>query len=275
MTILKTSDEIKIYYQFVNKKSTKTPIVFVHGFSLNWTCFKNEINFFKKEGHPIIYFDLRGHGKSSKGIKLENYSFERFSKDILEILTANNIKRKVILVGYSLGGMISIKFTSTHQSKIKKLILIDTADKAPNQIPMIKQIQKNNIFRSTLTFLIQHHKKSTKKDENLTKKDEEGNAKIVFVEQLMNNDSKSMIEISDTIFSGEKFKVNQITCPTLIIESLKDEFFSKKEELELSRKLQKNIIKFFPAHHDIIMREPETISREIKQFIHTNKDFFE
>ena len=273
MSIITAADGTKIYGQFVNKKSTKTPIVFIHGFVLNWTCFEKEIAFFKKRGHPIVYFDLRGHGKSGRPRSAEAYSFPTFVDDIKRVLQRFSLKKKVILVGYSLGGMIALHYAAQYPNRVSKLIIIDSADKAPEKNKLAHLAEKSKFFRTAYSFLAQEHPKRSRKERDVSIEEIHMNPKLFFTEQVFRTDPEILLHLVDTIFSKES-KITTITVPTLLIGSKDDEFFSAKQELALAKKIPRTIIKVLPGKHDIIMRQPHLISTEIKQFLHTNASYF-
>ena len=69
---------------------------------------------------------MLGHGKTP--CKKEKLTLNDFTKQLDEIL--NNLQvDKINLIGFSLGSLIALDFTSKHQNKIDKLILIGTTYK--------------------------------------------------------------------------------------------------------------------------------------------------
>ena len=74
----KSFDNTKIYYD-INKKSNKS-LVFLHAWSHNHTVWNKELRYFQRKGYSILAPDLRGHGKSDKPEKLQDYHFNKFSK---------------------------------------------------------------------------------------------------------------------------------------------------------------------------------------------------
>ena len=74
-------------------------------------------------GYRIITFDERARGKSEKSA---DYSFEGCLKDISAIIDATGVKQP-ILVGWSLGATIAVRYTAQHPDSIAGLLLIDGA----------------------------------------------------------------------------------------------------------------------------------------------------
>lgn len=268
MAKLKTSDGIKIKYKHLGRELNKNPIVFIHGLGLDSTVFKEKSKYFKKEKHPVISVDLRGHGESDKGKKVKDHSLKRLVKDIEEVLAINKINKKIILVGYSLGGMIALKMAENNK-QIKKLIIINSSDKAPDKNKFIKKFLKYSTLEKLANYI-----ENKKINVNVKNEYDKQHRLIYFVKQIMKNNPYSMIEMIKTIYSKNKINARKIIAPTLILASTEDEFFSEKQAKKLSKKINKSIIKIYPEKHDLPLKKPKLIFQEIKQFIYTSDEYF-
>ena len=89
-----------IFYEYIKGKSPC--IVFIHGLGANCTAWQREFAHFQKKGYSALRFDLRGHGMSSKITP----KFNDFSRDLFALVRINRLK-KIILVGHSMGGLIT------------------------------------------------------------------------------------------------------------------------------------------------------------------------
>ena len=49
------------------------PLLFIHGFSQSYWCWKKQFNDPRLDQFRIIAFDLRGHGRSGKPLDKESY----------------------------------------------------------------------------------------------------------------------------------------------------------------------------------------------------------
>ncbi|MFT4304499.1 MAG: alpha/beta fold hydrolase [Candidatus Woesearchaeota archaeon] len=280
MPYFKSHDGTKIYYNYLNKKSNKPVLFFIHGHLNNWTCFRDEINIFKKENFPIIYIDLRGHGLSEVPEKDEHINLNYMIEDAKFLIDKLKIK-KIVLIGHSLGGMLSLSFTIKYNHLVHKLIMIDSAYKYPDKIKFLHTIAEKHLLKKIFRRYFDHkdinvHKRTQKKIENdLTKEEKKTNPYIFFVKNLLRNNPETIFYLADEILNTKINNLNKVKCPVLLLGHLSDQLFSKKEQIETAYKLKKHLIKFFEGTHDSVMRDPITISQEIKQFIYTNKQFFE
>ena len=114
-------------YYFFNKKDS-IPIVFIHGVGLNHKMWNNQVDYLNE--FSILTYDLLGHGKTP--CNKDKLSLKDFSDQLLGILDHLKIE-KINLVGFSLGSLISLDFTSRFQNKVEKLILIGTTYKRSDQ----------------------------------------------------------------------------------------------------------------------------------------------
>ena len=114
-------------HYFFNKKDT-IPLVFIHGVGLDHQMWNPQINNLNE--FSTITYDLLGHGKTP--YKKEKLTLNDFSNQLVEILEHLQIN-KINLIGFSLGSLIALDFTSNYEDKINKLILIGTTYKRSNQ----------------------------------------------------------------------------------------------------------------------------------------------
>ena len=108
--------DIELHYQ---EKGSGEPFVFLHGNGEDSSYFKNQMDYFK-EKFRVIALDTRGHGKSPRGSS--PFTIEQFSRDLYDFMNARQISRAVIL-GFSDGANIAMKFAMSHPEIVKALIL--------------------------------------------------------------------------------------------------------------------------------------------------------
>jgi len=110
------SGEIKIYYE---EQGVGTPLVFLHGFSLDRRMWQGQIDYFS-DRYRIISYDARGHGKSDA--PETNYSREDRVSDLLALV--DNLKLdRFHLVGLSMGGGDALRFAIDYQDRLISLTL--------------------------------------------------------------------------------------------------------------------------------------------------------
>lgn len=98
------------------------PILFVHGFPLSGEMWNPAVERLSNRWTCIVP-DLRGHGRS--GVS-DEASMAAYADDLAGLLDAIGEKRRVALVGLSMGGYIAFEFFRRHHSRLRLLVLADT-----------------------------------------------------------------------------------------------------------------------------------------------------
>lgn len=113
-------DGVKIHYTV---EGSGTPVLLIHGLqgsaAANWT--RPGITAALAQSHRVIAMDARGHGDSDKPVTEAEYGVAMV-EDVIALLNRLDI-RKVRLVGYSMGGMISLKTAVLHPDRVQSLLL--------------------------------------------------------------------------------------------------------------------------------------------------------
>ena len=101
------------------------PIVLIHGWPLSDEMFEYQFNDFINNNFRVIAITLRGFGKSDKPYC--EYNYDVHASDIKMILSKLHVK-DAVLVGFSMGGSIAIRFVSKDSGDhVSKLALCGAA----------------------------------------------------------------------------------------------------------------------------------------------------
>jgi pimeloyl-ACP methyl ester carboxylesterase len=111
-TIATSSGDIA-YFEALPEGGTHSPFlyVFLHGLSSNHTTWVGMMKSLSALGVSSIALDMRGHGYSDKTKEKARYDIAVFASDLRAILAQEVFaKRKVVLVGYSFGGLVALQY---------------------------------------------------------------------------------------------------------------------------------------------------------------------
>jgi len=101
------------------------PIVLIHGWPLSDEMFEYQYNDLITNNFRVIGITLRGFGKSDKPYGV--YDYDIFAWDIKNVLSKLDVK-DAVLVGFSMGGSIAIRYVSTYNGAyVSKLVLCGAA----------------------------------------------------------------------------------------------------------------------------------------------------
>ncbi|GBF37515.1 alpha/beta fold hydrolase [Leptospira johnsonii] len=117
--------EVKLFFKEYPPKETATlttPILILHGLfgsSKNWVSVSDFLSHYSK----VYSLDLRNHGDSPHS---SEHSLSAMAEDIKEFIEDRRLK-KVILLGHSMGGLVSMTFALRYPEMVEDLIIQDIA----------------------------------------------------------------------------------------------------------------------------------------------------
>jgi pimeloyl-ACP methyl ester carboxylesterase len=121
-----TAANFKIENKGVNivyddSKKGDTTLVFIHGWGINKSYWKNQDTAFAKQ-YRVVAMDLPGFGESGKNRK--TWTVEDFARDVSAVLNGLDLKN-VILIGHSMSGAIALETALNNPARVIGLIGID------------------------------------------------------------------------------------------------------------------------------------------------------
>jgi len=245
-----------MFYQYLEKKKSKTLLVFTHGFVVDNQTFKSQVKLLK-EKYSILVWDLPQHGKSKSQ---EFVSLDQTSRELEKILVKYKQKYdNIILIGQSLGSMINQVYANNFPEKISAIIDV-------GGMPM------HHKYSKMIIYLIKFFSKILIKVYSLEslgrKKANKLESKKYISEKVNQTNKKEIKELVDKILNYNK--INLIDLPTLIINGE----FENKSIMKKAKKWSKEsdnfefyIIK--NAGHIANQDCPEEFSKKVDEFIET------
>ncbi len=97
-------------------------IVFVHCWTCDHQFWKHQIDYFSKK-YRVVWLDLAGHGQS--GSTRSDYTMASFGEDVAAVVHRAGGNR-VVLVGHSMGGPVSIEAAKILGDKVVAVVGVDT-----------------------------------------------------------------------------------------------------------------------------------------------------
>ena len=117
-------DGLEIAYHEWGTASSAPPVFLHHGFvadaNSNWV-YPGVVDALVAAGRRVIGIDARGHGSSEKPHDPSRYGFAAMSRDLITLFDVIGTA-EVDLVGYSMGGMVSV-VTATRDPRVRRLVV--------------------------------------------------------------------------------------------------------------------------------------------------------
>lgn len=119
------SDGARIYVEEFGPESP-VGVIFVHGSVLRTDVWHYQMAL--DTGRRMVFSDLRGHGRSTKGEA--SYSISTLGSDLLSVMDQVGLEEAVV-VGHSVGGQVALQLCHDRPelmgSRIKGLVLVNTS----------------------------------------------------------------------------------------------------------------------------------------------------
>jgi pimeloyl-ACP methyl ester carboxylesterase len=122
-----TVDRAGVKLSYEETGSGSPPMVFVHGWTCDRSFFAPQVEHFKVN-HRVLGVDLRGHGASDA--PEDGYSMSVHADDIAWVCEDLEIEGAVV-VGHSMGAIISVELAARHPRLVSSLVLVDAGPIAP------------------------------------------------------------------------------------------------------------------------------------------------
>ena len=245
------------------------PVVFVHGYtgnSRNWALTVPAL----RENFRTISVDLRGHGLSAKPASEDDYALEVMASDVYELLKSLDVTG-CLLVGHSMGGMVSQLLILEHPEIVRALVLVDTAAEVPKGLLHEERLnQRKRLIEMAET---EGMEAVFEEQERITPLHPALAAKPRFVEiwreQFLMTSREAYIACAKAMSSRRSLlgELGAISVPTLVICGEKDEPF-----LDPSRQMHEAIpgselVIISGAGHGPQMETPAEFNRVLADFL--------
>lgn len=224
---------ISLYYQ---EKGNKEPFILLHGNGEDSSYFKHQIDYFS-DRYRVIAIDTRGHGKSPRGTK--PFTIEQFSHDLYDFMISHKISNAVIL-GFSDGANIAMKFAMKYPDKVKALIL-NGGNLNPKGVKRTTQIPIELGYRIARGFAL----KSS------------GAKKSAEMLGLMVNEPNI-----------ERTELSRITAPTLVICGRND-MIKESHTKEIAENIPGAKLSIVKGSHFIANKRYLAFNKEVESFLQT------
>jgi len=224
--------------------------------------------------------DVRGHGQSTP---LERaHSVEGFSKD-LEIYLKKLGLETPVLVGWSLGGIISLQYCLDHAANIKALVLIATqGHKNPRlklrfilhflqaQLSLLMDFtQPRKYDRSIRKFPSYNGELLERQVRNMLSPDTPGDVLDWIIADITKNPRQNYFEIIRSVWNWDAgHKLKHIKVPTLILVGDRDTLTPPRVSHLLHANIpHSRLVIVEGASHYLTLEHPQRVNTEILNFL--------
>lgn len=260
MNTIKTQANLDIAYNKVGEG--KPTLIFTHGWVNNQTVWRHEVKQLKKS-YECVTYDIRGHGESSKPQKQNTYTLENFSQDLDELIEKLHIQ-EYILIGHSMGGMISMYHEATRK-KAKALVLIDTT----SNLNIYDFDKITSILKKLISHIPEFDNRKLLAKTEVTIHPYTFMQQLAFLEGLRNTPMYVVMHCLDMMVNMNlDEEAKKIKVPTLIIHGEKDMTLSPVHGKHIKKLIPQATLKLYKNdNHLVPLNNPKKLIEDIKSFL--------
>ncbi|MEM9106073.1 MAG: alpha/beta hydrolase [Pseudomonadota bacterium] len=100
-------------------------VVLVHGFGVPHFVFEQTAIGLVDAGYRVVMFDHFGRGWSDR--PRASYDVDFFDRELSELITSLQLQQPVVIIGYSMGGVIAAEYAARHPKSVAALVLLAPA----------------------------------------------------------------------------------------------------------------------------------------------------
>lgn len=237
-----------------------TPIVFVHGFTLDHNMWRPQVDFFSQT-HTVITYDARGFGESSTPNGPYNHT------DDLAVLLDHLSIEQAHVVGLSMGGRAAANLALEHPESVLSLTLMDAAlDGYQNTVDWDVHAKEQGLENAKINWLNHPIFSSAKANSSV-------------LEELTNivSDYSGWHWLNDDPQTKPQIpalqKLAELKTPTLVVVGEKDlDYFHDIADVLASEIPDAQKVTIDGAGHMVNMEAPKKINKLVAEFIGAGLD---
>lgn len=235
------------------------PLVFCHGFTTTGQFWREQVDTFALTHHVVIV-NLPGHGPSAHPEGRE-YTIQAFADDLALVFDHLELDGAV-LVGLSMGGTISQRFTLAHSQRLKGLVLVGATPHGLGPDVQVSNvlaaIDELGVEQASQRVIERSFAPSASKDLVEFAKRE-----VIQTPEFVAKRAIVSLNESDT-----RDELKSIDLPTLVICGKEDRITPPAQSQELAQGISgARLVLIDGAGHFPMLEKPEIFNRELRQFI--------
>jgi pimeloyl-ACP methyl ester carboxylesterase len=118
--VVQSPDGVPIHYEAHG--TGELALILIHGWTNSRGIFGEHLHTLA-DRYRVVSLDLAGHGDS--GERRRDWTMEAFGEDVRAVADAQQLRR-VVLVGFSMGGIVALEAARLMEDRVAGVVLVDT-----------------------------------------------------------------------------------------------------------------------------------------------------
>ncbi|MEU3245910.1 alpha/beta fold hydrolase [Streptomyces sp. NPDC006875] len=231
------------------------PLVFLHGWTADRRRWDHQMAHFA-EKRRVVRLDLRGHGESGgSGVR----TIAELATDVLAVLDHLKIER-FVLVGHSMGGMISQTIALGHPERVERMVLVSSISRmtysrgrgllmAASTLVPFKLFVATNIQRA---FAPGHPREE--------------------IREYVRSSADTPREVVMTLYGAMRAfdvldRLGEIRTPTLLVHGYYDIQLPVAQMLRMAKAYPDAVVRILDAGHELPVEKPAELTAALDGFL--------
>ncbi|MFD9041823.1 alpha/beta fold hydrolase [Streptomyces bottropensis] len=229
------------------------PLVFVHGWTANRHRWDHQVAHFSGK-RRVIRLDLRGHGESrGPGVR----TIEELARDVLALLDHLEVER-FVLVGHSMGGMISQTITLAHPERVERLVLVNSIGRMTYSRGLLMAVSTRVPFKLFVAANIQRAFAPGHPREE--------------IRSYIRASAATPREVVMTLYGAMRAfdvldRLGEISTPTLLVHGYHDIQLPVSQMLRMAKACQDAEVRILDAGHELPVEKPAELTATLDRFL--------
>ena len=236
-------------------------LVLTHGLADDLTLWSGQMEAFAKQ-YQVLAYDVRGYGQSDK--PREGYSLDIWADDLHRLLSVLGIKSSFLL-GFSAGGVITLKFALAYPDMVRALILVASSSEVS---PKATQsfLQRADLAQKSGMEALDDGAERRFAADFIAK-----NPDVIaqYKKHYRQNDPHAYAQAARAMSSFNLTQeLGKLTCPTLLVVGEQDRMVGVGGSVIMQRQIKGSQLKLIKGcGHDIPTENPEVFNKTVLDFL--------
>jgi len=256
--------EDRIYYRTNEFKPERLTLVFSHGVSGSSSAWIPYEKIFENK-YNLVFYDIRGHGKSKKYSDYSDYEIKKFADDLHDLISSLKIK-KFILISNSFAALIALEYIKLWRSTIIANIFTSPAVYM-HEGPLAKvarsvlKLARIFPFHSAPRGHVDYQNHQNTSDWDIKRN----------LADMRNTTLRVHFNVLRRSFNPIEYDLEEINVPTLVIHGETDSMVPMKNSKRMCAKIKNCEFVSLPnVNHNSVHNAVEEMSEAIENFIEKN-----
>jgi len=257
----------KVYYEISGKGQW---LVLIHGAWASHEWWRWQVPELSRS-YRVLSLDVRGHGQSSPLEKPD--SVDGFAQDLVTLLQKVGAD-EVALVGWSMGGIISMQYYLSNPSRVKALVLIATRGQRNPKTKLRVWLQQMQARLSLMMDFAGYQESIYQEqvEKEIRSMLSPATPKEIvdwIMTDLANNPRRNFLEVAKSLWNWEAGeRLTTINVPTLIVVGEEDNTTPPRFSHFLHAKIPNSKLMVVKnCGHYLLLERPDIVNTEIVRFL--------